>query len=589
MKFPSSLLEEIRQRLMLSQNIASYTNLKRKGNHFLGLCPFHKEKTPSFTVDDQKGSYHCFGCGAHGDIIRFHQEMRNFSFPEAVRYLASLAGLHLAQEENAADSSVLEAIRNVLQQAALWFEQKLYQPEGQQARDYLVRRGILPQTWKTFQLGWTPGNNALSSFLQQQGFSKDLLRQAGLIGESEERYDRFRNRLMFPIKNIHQKVIGFGGRLIGEGQPKYLNSPETLIFKKGENLYNLSKAVSFQRGPLSSFTPLVVVEGYIDVISVFQAGFPQLVSSLGTALTEKQIQLLWQYAPEPVICFDGDDAGRKAAERTVQRVLPLLKPGYSLNFVFLPTGLDPDNFIHQQGLEQWQQIINEALPLHTVLWNNHQQGYPIDTPERLSLSHKVLNQLLHTIADPAVRHHYITVMGKNWQRLTFSYAKKKSPQKIPLVKHKALNSNGIQQRILLAVPLNHPELLSTIFEDFTKVEFSVPQYEMIRQELISVYTEKNTLDREQLNTHLTKKGYSDVLQQITGKDLLLHAAFAHPKASLEQALQGWQETVQWYQEQCIINEQTALAAALLGEDLNLESWERLKNLKYSALQVGNKT
>lgn len=580
MKFSASFLDILRQRLPLSQNVASYTPLKRKGNDFLGICPFHKEKTPSFTVNDAKGFYHCFGCGVHGDIISFVQHMRHLSFPEAVQYLAGLAGLALPDTESSPESSYTLQVQEALIQASVWFEKNLYRPEGHQARLYLTNRKLHEDTWRAFNIGWAPGNNGLSVHLLKQGFTKDILEQAGLIGPGVPIYDRFRQRLIFPIKNKNQKIIGFGGRLIQDGNPKYLNSPETILFKKGENLYNLKY---FQEK-----TPVVVVEGYIDVITLVQAGFKTAVAPLGTALTEKQIQLLWRHSPEPLICFDGDQAGKMAAKRTIERVLPLLKSGYSLNFVFLPSQLDPDNFVHQYGIEAWNTLLNTSVALHKVVWDAHQQTYKTDTPERLSFSRKMLKQLLSNISDAEIRHHYNRTMEKNWQMAlentkTFSF--KKGSQKSPLVPVSPLNSNIIQQRILLAVPLNHPEILPEIFESLADLNFAVPSYEFVQKTIIDLYSDLGSIDKQDIILYLNQMGYENVVKELMGTELLVHAAFSGPQSSPQQALQGWQETLKWYKDQCLLNEQTAAAAAQVNENLNTQTWERLKNLKHSALQT----
>jgi len=341
MKFPDSFLEEIRARLPVSQVVARRVNLKRRGREFVGLSPFNKEKTPSFTVNDQKGFYHCFSSGKHGSIFDFVMETEGLSFPEAVERLAGEAGIPLPKPDPQYERAQQQrlGLYDALEAAARYFEDELKSKEGRGALGYAERRGLLPSTLKEFRFGFAPGDrSALKSTLLAKGFSEKQLLDAGLLirpDDGRETFDRFRNRLIIPILDIKARVIGFGARTLDDSvQPKYLNSPETSLFDKGSTIFNFARA----RGPAFDKNELIVVEGYMDVIALHQAGFANSVATLGTAFTERQMELLWQLAPEPIICFDGDRAGEAAAARAIDRMLPTLREGHSFRFAFLPQG-----------------------------------------------------------------------------------------------------------------------------------------------------------------------------------------------------------------------------------------------------------
>jgi DNA primase len=326
--FPPRFLDEIRARLACSEVIGRRVRLVRKGREHSGLCPFHNEKTPSFTVNDDKGFFHCFGCGAHGDVIGFTMKIDHLPFPEAVERLAGEAGLEMPRQTPAerARAEVENTLQDVVEAACAWYEAQLRAPAGSAGLAYLRNRGLDEATIAGFRLGFAPdGRAALKSALLQKGFKEDLLLQAGLLvrpDDGRESFDFFRGRVMFPIADRRGRVIAFGGRVMGDGQPKYLNSRDTPLFDKGRTLYALDKA----RAGVAKAAELIVAEGYMDVIALHAAGFAGAVAPLGTALTEAQIEALWKLAPEPIVCLDGDAAGQRAALRAAERALPMLKP-----------------------------------------------------------------------------------------------------------------------------------------------------------------------------------------------------------------------------------------------------------------------
>jgi DNA primase len=339
-------LDELRTRTTLSSVIMPSVKLTRAGREWKACCPFHNEKTPSFTVNDDKGFYHCFGCGAHGDAIRFLTDDRGMPFMDAVKELAAKAGMEVPAPDPRAQEQAERAasLTDVMADVAKWYSEQLNGLAGADAREYLKRRRIDAATTQRFGLGLAPDNRtALKRALGKLG--EDRLIETGMLIQPDEgekdSYDRFRGRLMIPIRDPRGRVIGFGGRILGEGEPKYLNSPQTVLFDKGRTLYNLDRAAPASR----TGKRLIVVEGYMDVIALDRAGISEVVAPNGTALTEGQLERLWRLDPSPILCFDGDNAGRKAAIRAATRALPLLRPDRTLRFVELPAGQDPDDVI----------------------------------------------------------------------------------------------------------------------------------------------------------------------------------------------------------------------------------------------------
>ena len=385
MTIPPAFLDELRARVAVSTVVGRRVKLTRAGREMKGCCPFHNEKTPSFYVNDDKAFYHCFGCGVHGDVVRFMVEQEGLSFRDAVAALAGEAGLAMPVESAASREREREqaGLHDATAAAAAWFAEQL--AGARPPRDYLATRGIDPQTAAAFALGFaSDSRTALKTALKDLG--EPLLVEAGLLVVPEAdgssrggpSYDRFRGRLMFPIRDPRGRVIAFGGRIMGDGQPKYLNSPDTPLFDKGRTLYNLDKA-----GPAARKAGrCLVVEGYMDVIALAQAGIAEVVAPLGTALTEMQLQLLWRVAPEPTLCFDGDAAGQRAAARAALRALPLLEPGRSLRFATLPAGQDPDDLVRTGGVAAIEALCAAAEPLVDRLWKMETAGVDIGTPER---------------------------------------------------------------------------------------------------------------------------------------------------------------------------------------------------------------
>ena len=401
-------LDELRARVTLSSVVMRTTKLQRAGREWKACCPFHNEKTPSFTVSDEKGFYHCFGCGAHGDVIRWMTDQRGLAFMDAVKELASEAGLEVPQPDprEAERAERRATLHDVMAAAQEWFENNLLSDEGAKAREYLKQRGIDATTARKFGFGLAPDDrNAMKRALGQ--FDDAMLAETGLRIEVEgkEPYDRFRGRLMLPIHDVRGRIVAFGGRILdgaNKDAPKYLNSPDTPLFDKGRTLYNLNRA-----GPVSRQSGrIVVVEGYMDVIALAAAGIEDTVAPMGTALTEQQIELLWRLVETPILCFDGDAAGQRAAFRAATRALPLLRPGHSLAFVTLPAGLDPDDLLKQQGRGAMDRLLDSPQSLLDTLWRHEHEAQPLHSPEdKAGLKQRLIDHT-ETIQHPDIRSLY---------------------------------------------------------------------------------------------------------------------------------------------------------------------------------------
>lgn len=425
MAITPAFLDELRDKVPLSDLIGRKVKLTHKGKEHTGLCPFHKEKTPSFTVNDDKGFYHCFGCGAHGDQIKYLMESEKMPFIEAVEYLANMAGMKMpdpdpkAVARNERNSELLK----LMECACRYFQTHLFGSAGVEAKQYLIRRGMSSDLAKRFRLGYAPTGSGLLAHLTAHKFSIKDMQLMGLVAPNRDGngyHDYFYDRVMFPVMNRRGQVIGFSGRILHEGEPKYLNSPETDLFHKGDLLYGLPQAIEAVRKKNTA----LVVEGNVDVISLHGAGFTQAMAPLGTAFTEDQIRLLWTMCDEPVICFDGDGAGRKAMVRALNRALPMLRAGKSLKFAYLPDGMDPDDMIRKKSTKALQEEIDGAKPLIWSLWQMLLDGRTLDTPERLAKLEKDAMEIAEKIQDERVRSYY----QKELQKRLKALGKKERPK-----------------------------------------------------------------------------------------------------------------------------------------------------------------
>jgi DNA primase len=482
MSLPPGFIDELRTRVSLSSIVGKKVTWDmRKSNLGKGdmwaPCPFHQEKSASFHVDDRKGYYYCFGCHAKGDAVSFVKETDNVSFMEAVEILAHEAGMTMpARDPRAAEKADHRTqLVGVMEEAVKWFRLQLKTTAAADARDYLARRGLKPEAQDRWDIGFAPASwTALTDAMKQKGIPVDLLIAAGLVAKSDTRagYDRFRNRIIFPIRDARGRAISLGGRAMDPNdQAKYLNGPETDLFDKGRNLYNHAPA----REAAGKGAPLIVAEGYMDVIALSEAGFKSCVAPLGTAVTEDQLRLMWRIHPEPVIALDGDTAGIRAALRVIDLALPLLEAGQGLRFAVLPGGMDPDDLIRAQGAGAMKAVLDAAEPMVNLLWRRETEGKNFDSPERKATLDKTLRAALARIADPSLRGHYTEAVKRlRWDLFGNTARPMRGPKRgfivpaSPVATSKSSLLAGASDRVedglltsvMLATLIRHPQLIA---------------------------------------------------------------------------------------------------------------------------------
>ncbi len=579
MAFPPQFLEELRGRLALSEVVSKRLRLIRAGREFKAPCPFHNEKSPSFYVNDQKGFFHCFGCGAHGDVIGFLMRHDNLAFPEAVEQLAGQAGLAVPRptDEDRHRYERRKTLHDLVEQAARWFEQQLYAPAGRAGLEYFQRRGLDPESLARFRLGFAPGDSgALRQHLLKLSFAEEDMVTAGLLKRPDDGrapFGFFRNRVMFPVTDRRGQVVAFGGRILEGDGPKYVNSSETPLFHKGTLLYGLSRA----RQAAADGKPVIVAEGYMDVIALVRAGFEGAVAPLGTALTETQVQELWKLIPAaekvPLLCFDGDNAGRRAAWRAVERILPHLAPGQSARVAFLPEGEDPDSLIRAQGPKAMAALLDAAIPLSEALWRMESEGKPTDTPEAKAAVKAALEARVATIGDRDVQSFYRTEMRRRvdeafappprerfnrgpWQpgrrfgvpprRHVAGTPGRTTSKPVGEGRGRASRLASVRERILLATLINHPALFGELGESFGLLPLGDPELEKLRWAVLEWLSDDrnrdSALDAAALCRHLSSAGHETMVGALLGESTYVHAGFARPESSIEDARKGWWPT-----------------------------------------------
>lgn len=589
-------LDELRARTTLSALIGRTIRVQKAGREYKACCPFHNEKTPSFTINDEKGFYHCFGCSAHGDAIRWMTDQRGLSFMDAVKELAAEAGMDVpAPDPKAAKKAEKRAgLHDVMAAAQEYFADQLGSIEGAGARGYLERRGIMAETVRKFGFGFAPDSRGgLKHALSK--FGDDMLIEGGLLinVEGKDPYDRFRGRLMIPIRDPRGRVIAFGGRILGDGEPKYLNSPDTPLFDKGRTLYNLDLC-----SPASRQTGRVIVcEGYMDVIALAQAGFEDAVAPLGTALTEQQIQMLWRMTEKPLLCFDGDSAGQKAAMRAAMRALPLLKPGHSLNFVTMPEGQDPDDVIAASGAAALGKLLHASDPLVEKLWLQEYSAEPLDTPEDRAGLKARLRLHIQNIADPEIRRHYSdafndrldTIFARPKRSAAFGTGRMKTTWSKPGYQPPAeetrtysRNGSDLLLRGILANLLRHPELIAEHREALADIQPRHSEDAELLDMLISASYEKEGLDKEALSTILGDELYNraEELRYGDGKAFGFNRQNSNEdKDSPAQQSGQLKEAIQLMRQRPALVESLALATRAAETDLTDETYAEQQRLR----------
>ncbi|MCK6418386.1 MAG: DNA primase [Alphaproteobacteria bacterium] len=565
MSIPPRFMDELRNRLRLSEIIGRRTRVIRAGREYKACCPFHKEKTPSFTINDDKQFYHCFGCGEHGDVIDFVMKYENIPFREAVEQLAALAGMEIPKDEPhaAEEQNKRKDLYSLMDTAAQWFEQQFNQSNNSTIKQYITGRGLSENTIKAFRVGFAPADRTLlKQHLKNAGFKEPDMVSVGLLKKSDkdgQTYAFFRERIMFPVLDRRGRVIAFGARLLPENlrepqrgdftPPKYINTGETPLFDKGRVLYG----EFFARKAAGNRQNIIVTEGYMDVIACHQAGFTGAVAPMGTALTENQIAALWEMIPGdekiPLLCFDGDDAGRKAAARALDRLIPLLKPGCSARFAFMPGGEDPDTLIKSSGPAALSKVLDGALPLFDFLWLGQTAGRDLKQPEIRAAALKALRDTIARIGDGDVQRHYQNMLRERTDSQFFSQRAggPRPGQKNfkPLLQgpkpRRVQDPHSKIQRALIAAVLNYPSLFESVEEEFAQIHPDAPGLYNLHSFIIAHLSKIENLDAPTLHTHLMNQGFSEEMRDILHESIYVHALFARPGKEMPDRAQRWME------------------------------------------------
>lgn len=621
MKFPPSILEEIKARLPVSAVVGKRVRLAKSGREWKGLSPFNAEKTPSFFVNDQKGSFFDFSSGKNGDIFKFVMETEGLSFPEAVEKLASEAGVMLPKVsvEAQVQEERRKGLHEVVELAARFFEAELAGDRGAGARRYLSGRGLEGEARKVFRIGYGPPDRyALRDHLASKGVDAALMMEAGLLVHGDDiavPYDRFRDRIMFPIHDVRGRIVAFGGRAMSaEVAAKYLNSPETPLFHKGSLLFNHHNA----RKGAHDTGQVIVVEGYVDVIAMSLAGFPQTVAPLGTALTEDQLGLLWRMADEPVICLDGDKAGRKAASRAIDLALPHLEPGKSLAFALLPDGQDPDDLARSGGRVAVAEVLQAARPLVDMLWTRELEAGPLDTPERRAAFERRLKEPLGLIKDETTRKHYRREMDERLEQLFASSAparaergqggyqrggggqrrggsggggrngwQQQSPWAGPLKASSQLarskimvqgRGEDVREAFILLALASHPSLILRCADEIAELSLDGPAAERFRQALLDAAMD-DSLDENALSERLAQPRVQDAqgqLMAVTGHAERLKLAQA---ADPESVFDSIRQAIVLHHRARTLHSELKLAERALADEATEANFAWIKDVK----------
>ena len=516
MKFPKEYLEEIKQRIKVSDIVGATVQLKRRGREYVGLSPFSKEKTPSFTINDEKGFYHCFSSGEHGNIFDFLVKVEKLNFGDAVRKLAAKAGMPAFKftKENIEVENKRKKYDEILT-IALQNYQKNFS-ENESVRKYALSRGLTQEILSFFKIGYS-GEYGLNLSLFGNFNQKELI-ESGIFFYDEKNnklIDRFKNRLIFPIFDYNNKVIGFGGRALSQNYlAKYINSPETEFFKKGFNLYNLNNAKNQNKQSGIVF----VVEGYMDVISLYQAGFKNVVATLGTAMTESHLNLIWRYFNDPIVCFDGDRSGQNAAHKISEKLIAYMKPNYSLSFLILPNGFDPDSFVRKNGKNAFESLLDQKIDIGNFIFENNLQDLKSALPEERAGFEKKIMDLCLLIQDSTVKKHYVSFF-KN--KIFEQFSNRKIKNLKPLNKTKELtrkitrySSFELKEFSLMYLFLNNIQILKNQSKKFSLINFHNKNLEELKKVLLNILEKIETFKEFNLLKHLEENNFSQIINDI---------------------------------------------------------------------------
>ena len=550
MKFGSQLIDEIKTRIKVSDIVSKKVKLAPKGKEFIGLSPFSNEKTPSFTVSDEKGFYHCFSSGEHGSVFDFVMKTENLSFKEAVKKLASYAGIKIEEsaykKEDVIIQNKIKNLKDILKISSTWYHHNLKRElkTNKYLQEIFKKRNFNETIINNFCLGYAPKkNDTIYNYLKSKNFSSKDILDSGLIiisSKNNEKFDRFNNRIIFPIYDYFSNVVGFGGKALSENQiGKYVNSPSTDVFKKGDLLFGWQQC---KNNPIQK-NELYIVEGYTDVISMHNAGFKNTVAPLGTAISIKQIIYSWRISKEPTLCMDGDEAGQKASKRIPELIFPYLKPGYSLNFVKLPSGEDPDSLILSDNLKDLSLFFESKSSLVDYVWNNLIYGKNFNTPEKRAELEEEINRLTRLINDFTVKKNYKNFFReKFFQEFKFSGKRIQNKEKKEYLLNKnIININKITERVLIGTIILYPNLLKNVSDKFKSINFTHEKFNNIKDLIVEFFNKKKTIENLDIRATLLKSKYRRIILEIIDKSILLHAPFLKNKSNIDLILKGWDE------------------------------------------------
>ena len=528
MKYPKEYLDEIKLRLKVSQVVGKTVQLKKRGKEFIGLSPFKNEKSPSFTVSDEKEFYHCFSSGEHGNIFDFLMKTKSLGFGEAVRILAAEAGMQPYRFSNFDKKKDLrfQTYKNIFRDYTNYFNQQLFDSNNHEALNYLFKRGLKKNIIEEFNLGYVPWKNSFYEELLKK-YTEEDINLTGLYYKNDktEKYiDRFNSRIIFPVNNISGDTIALGGRIIRESKlAKYINSPETEFYKKGNMIYNLDKAKNLR----SETDEVLIVEGYMDVVSVYASGIKNIISNSGTAITERQISLIWKFFSNPIICLDGDESGQKAALRIAEKLFPLINEKDKIYFSIMPDGKDPDDYIKQNGKDGLVNFLRQKDIIQSFIWNYHLSKIDQNNPYEVSKFEKEIKKLSYSIQDETLKKYVLEDFLEKIKKLTpiqtsrqnygySSFKKKKDYQilketKILHQKKKDLSKIQIIEFSILFIILNHLEVAEKKMEELSKIEFLSEKNESLKNVIITSIIEGN--DKEAINQKINT-GYDKIISEI---------------------------------------------------------------------------
>ena len=528
MKYPKEYLDEIKLRLKVSQVVGKTVQLKKRGKEFIGLSPFKNEKSPSFTVNDEKEFYHCFSSGEHGNIFDFLMKTKSIGFGEAVRSLAAEAGMQPYRFSNFDQKKDLrfQTYKNIFRDYSSNFHQQLFHSENNEALEYLFKRGLKKNIIEEFQLGYVPWQNNFYEELLKK-YSEEEINLTGLYYKNEKTgkfIDRFNSRVIFPVNNITGDTIAFGGRIIRETKlAKYINSPETEFYKKGNMIFNLDKA----KDTRSETDEVLIVEGYMDVVSVYSSGVKNVISNSGTALTERQINLIWKFFSNPIICLDGDESGQKAALRIAEKLFPLINEKNKIYFSIMPDGIDPDDYINQKGKDALLNLLKEKEIIQSFIWNYYISKIDQNNPYEISKFEKQIKNLSYSIQDETLKKYVLEDFLEKIKKLTpiqssrkdykySPYKKKKDYQilketKLLHQKRKDLSRIQIIEFSILFIILNYLETASKKMEELSEIEFLSEKNESLKKEITTYLIDGN--DKEEINKKINTN-YEKIIREI---------------------------------------------------------------------------